>query len=246
MRESMLLAGGTLVVETVGRIRPEHFVKGKSIKQLVRELKVSRNTVRKVLRSGAICFEYAREVQPLPKLGPWRADLDRMLATNEAKSGRERLTLIRLFAPVPHPCRRGPRRRLPWQRRVRSQGLCLSRLVTSATLPSNHSAMRVPLSRQPALFERIVSRFLVKLAGTIQNIWPVNLIDPVARANFFNRYGPSPTRANVITSLTIASVSWAFCCSDRPGCIFTITWGIVISSSVTAIRPRLRPNIPDR
>ena len=86
-----------LVVETVGRIRREHFVKGKSIKQLVRELKVSRNTVRKVLRSGAICFEYAREVQPLPKLGPWRADLDRMLATNKAKSGRERLTLIRLF-----------------------------------------------------------------------------------------------------------------------------------------------------
>jgi hypothetical protein len=86
-----------LVVETVGRIRREHFVKGKSIKQLVRELKVSRNTVRKVLRSGAICFEYAREVQPLPKRGPWRADLDRMLATNEAKSGRERLTLIRLF-----------------------------------------------------------------------------------------------------------------------------------------------------
>jgi hypothetical protein len=26
--------------------------------------------VRKVLRSGATCFEYAREVQPLPKLGP--------------------------------------------------------------------------------------------------------------------------------------------------------------------------------
>ena len=75
-------------METIGRIRREHFVKGKSIKEIVRELKVSRNTVRKVLRSGAICFEYAREVQPLPKLGPWRADLDRMLATNEAKSGR--------------------------------------------------------------------------------------------------------------------------------------------------------------
>jgi len=86
-----------LVVETIGRIRREHFVKGKSIKEIVRELKVSRNTVRKVLRSGATCFEYAREVQPLPKLGPWRAELDRMLATNEAKSARERLTLIRLF-----------------------------------------------------------------------------------------------------------------------------------------------------
>jgi len=86
-----------LVVETIGRIRREHFVKGKSIKEIVRDLKVSRNTVRKVLRSGATCFDYAREVQPLPKLGPWRAELDRMLATNEAKSGRERLTLIRLF-----------------------------------------------------------------------------------------------------------------------------------------------------
>ena len=59
-----------LVVETIGRIRREHFVKGKSIKEIVRELKVSRNKVRKVLRSGATCFEYAREVQPLPKLGP--------------------------------------------------------------------------------------------------------------------------------------------------------------------------------
>jgi hypothetical protein len=89
--------GGMLVVETIGRIRREHFVKGKSIKEIVRELKVSRNTVRQVLRSGASCFEYTREVQPRAELGPWRADLDRMLATNEAKSGRERLTLIRLF-----------------------------------------------------------------------------------------------------------------------------------------------------
>lgn len=64
------VAGGMLVVETIGRIRREHFVKGKSIKEIVRDLKVSRNTVRKVLRSGATCFDYAREVQPLPKLGP--------------------------------------------------------------------------------------------------------------------------------------------------------------------------------
>jgi hypothetical protein len=47
--------GGILLVETVGRIRREHFVKGKSIKQFVRELEVSRNTVRKVLRSRATC-----------------------------------------------------------------------------------------------------------------------------------------------------------------------------------------------
>jgi transposase len=86
-----------LVVETVARIRREFFVKGKSIKEIVRDLKVSRNTVRKVLRSGATAFSYEREVQPLPKLGRWRGELDRLLAANEAKAGREQLTLIRLF-----------------------------------------------------------------------------------------------------------------------------------------------------
>lgn len=86
-----------LVVETIARIRREFFVKGKSIKEIVRDLKVSRNTVRKVLRSGATAFAYEREVQPLPKIGRWKDHLDRLLAGNEAKSGRERLTLIRLF-----------------------------------------------------------------------------------------------------------------------------------------------------
>jgi hypothetical protein len=86
-----------LVVETIGRIRREHFVKGKSIKRIARELKLSRNTVRKVLRSEVTSFEYAREVQPSPKLGPWQAELERLLAANEAKPARERLTLMRLF-----------------------------------------------------------------------------------------------------------------------------------------------------
>ena len=86
-----------LVVETIARIRREFFVQGKTIKEIVRDLKVSRNTVRKVLRSGATAFTYEREVQPLPKLGRWREELDRLLAVNEAKPTRERLTLVRLF-----------------------------------------------------------------------------------------------------------------------------------------------------
>jgi transposase len=86
-----------LVVETIGRIRREHSVKGKAIKEIARELKLSRNTVRKVLRSGATSFEYMRTVQPRPKLGAWHGDLDRMLSDNEARATRERLTLIRIF-----------------------------------------------------------------------------------------------------------------------------------------------------
>jgi transposase len=84
-------------VDTIARIRREYFRGGRSIKEIVRELHVSRNTVRKVLRSGATEFTYEREVQPRPKLGRWQADLDRLLAGNGAKPARERLTLIRVF-----------------------------------------------------------------------------------------------------------------------------------------------------
>nr|WP_279597463.1 IS21-like element helper ATPase IstB [Methylobacterium sp. J-068] len=84
-------------VDTIARIRREFFNRGRAIKDIVRDLHVSRNTVRKVIRSGATAFAYEREVQPLPKLGPWRDDLDRMLTTNAGRSARERLTLIRIY-----------------------------------------------------------------------------------------------------------------------------------------------------
>ena len=86
-----------LIVETIGRIRRERFVKGKSIKEIARDLGLSRNTVRKVLRSEETSFTYEREVQPRPKLGRWTAELDRLLTANTSSSVRERLTLIRLF-----------------------------------------------------------------------------------------------------------------------------------------------------
>ena len=86
-----------LTVETIGRIRREHLLRGKTIRQIARDLRVSRNTVRKVLRSGETLFAYAREVQPRPKLGRWTGQLDELLASNAATPVRERLTLIRIF-----------------------------------------------------------------------------------------------------------------------------------------------------
>jgi transposase len=86
-----------LTVETIGRIRREHFLKGKTIKEIARDLKVSRNTVRKVLRSGVTSFEYERNIQPRPKLGRWTSDLDELLTSNAGKPAREQLTLIRIF-----------------------------------------------------------------------------------------------------------------------------------------------------
>src|SRR5438876_9888947 len=86
-----------LIVETIAKIRRAFFVQGKSIKAICRELRVSRKVVRKVIRSEATEFRYEREAQPLPKIGPWRDQLDQLLLTNEVKASRERLTLIRLF-----------------------------------------------------------------------------------------------------------------------------------------------------
>ena len=84
-------------VDTIARIRREHFRHGKSIKQICRELHVSRYTVRKVLRSGDTAFTYEREVQPRPKLGRWTEILEGILLRNSSRPARERLTLIRVF-----------------------------------------------------------------------------------------------------------------------------------------------------
>jgi transposase len=86
-----------LVVETIAKIRRAHFVQGKPIKQICRELKLSRKVVRKVLRSEETAFEYKRSVQPQPKLGAWRDELVRLLAANAARSSRERVTLLRIY-----------------------------------------------------------------------------------------------------------------------------------------------------
>ena len=86
-----------LVVETIAKVRRAFFVQKKSIKEICRDLRVSRKVVRKIVRSDATEFHYERSTQPLPKIGPWRDRLDCLLLANEEKSARERLTLVRLF-----------------------------------------------------------------------------------------------------------------------------------------------------
>jgi transposase len=84
-------------METVAKVRRLHFVQGLAIKAICRELGLSRKVVRKVLRSGATEFRYERTRQPMPKLGAWQAELDRLLEENAGRQSRERLTLMRLF-----------------------------------------------------------------------------------------------------------------------------------------------------
>src|SRR5262245_6108652 len=87
---------GMLVMETIARICRAFFVQGKAIKTICQELGTSRKAVRKMIRSGSTEVRYEREDQPFPKIGRWRDTLDQLLLANEAKTSRERLTLIRI------------------------------------------------------------------------------------------------------------------------------------------------------
>src|SRR6201992_3826286 len=85
-----------LTVETIGLSGREHFLKGKTIREIARDLRVSRNTVRKVLRSGETSFEYERDVQPRPRLGRWTAELEDLLAGNPGQAPPGQFTRDRI------------------------------------------------------------------------------------------------------------------------------------------------------
>ena len=86
-----------LCVETVGRIRRLYFVEGRPIKEIVRLLKVSRNTVRRVLRAEDPKLCYERVVQPRPRLGPYATRLEQLLEEDERLPASERRRTMRLY-----------------------------------------------------------------------------------------------------------------------------------------------------
>src|SRR3712207_8786119 len=76
-------------VDKIALIRRAYFSDGKKIKEIVRELAVSRKVVRKVVRSGATEFAYTRQVQPRPRLGAFAGRLEALLAEDAARPRRE-------------------------------------------------------------------------------------------------------------------------------------------------------------
>ena len=71
-------------------------MRGVPIKTIARDLRVSKNTVRKVVRGDETSYSYERKIQPMPKLGPWVDEFERQLKANEKKARRDRLSLLRI------------------------------------------------------------------------------------------------------------------------------------------------------
>lgn len=68
-----------LIVETIAKIR-RLFREHRSIREISRELRLSRKVVRKALRSDKTAFAYKRQHQPRPQLDGHIARLDALLA----------------------------------------------------------------------------------------------------------------------------------------------------------------------
>jgi transposase len=86
-----------VTVETIGKVRRAYWVQGKKIRAIARELKLARDTVRRIVRSGKTERIYERREQPMPKLGAFRETLDGLLDDNSKKPKRERLTTKRIY-----------------------------------------------------------------------------------------------------------------------------------------------------
>ncbi len=86
-----------LVVETIAKIRCYHFVNGLGIKTISRQLGISKNTVRKVIRSEETEHFYKRTIQPQPQLGEYVPRLKELLEQDWERPRTRRLTACRLL-----------------------------------------------------------------------------------------------------------------------------------------------------
>jgi transposase len=88
------------IVETISKIRYAHHRDGKSIRQISRDYRLSKNTVKKIIHSGVTELVYRRDAQPRPKLGAFEERLSERLLADQQLSRREQRTAYNLFELV--------------------------------------------------------------------------------------------------------------------------------------------------
>lgn len=83
-------------MDIIAEIRRRHFVSGESISSIAKSLKLSRPTVRKHLKTEQEP-KYERQLQPVPKLGPFKARLLEWLEQDQERPRKQRRTAKRLY-----------------------------------------------------------------------------------------------------------------------------------------------------
>ena len=85
------------IVKSIAKIRRMYHVHGKPIKTIARELNISKNTVKKVIRSDATKFELAKYTKNKPALGKHLVMLNQLLEENTKEPVRRRMTAKKLY-----------------------------------------------------------------------------------------------------------------------------------------------------
>ncbi len=84
-------------METIRKIRFAHHRDNKPIRQIARDMNLSRNTVRKIIRSDVTELHYERQTQPSPKLEPFKEQLTQALDEDHDKPAKHRRSAQLLF-----------------------------------------------------------------------------------------------------------------------------------------------------
>ena len=87
-------------VEKREAIRRAYFVEEKSVRQLARELKCSRPTVRKAIESAEAGRYKVKVARRAPVLGSYKARIDELLAENERLPRKQRYTGHRIYRSI--------------------------------------------------------------------------------------------------------------------------------------------------
>lgn len=83
-------------LERAAKIRRWYHVGKQSIKEITRELGVSRNTVRRIVRGQRINNDYKRIAQPIPKLGIYKEKLEEWLEEDRKRPRNQRCSSRKL------------------------------------------------------------------------------------------------------------------------------------------------------
>jgi transposase len=87
-------------VEEREAIRKAYYLEGKSIRQIARERGHGREAVRQALASAGPVAYTLKDARPAPKLGPYQARIEELLAENERLPHKQRYTGTRIYQVI--------------------------------------------------------------------------------------------------------------------------------------------------
>ena len=83
-------------MDVIKQVR-QSIYRGTGIRETARQLKISRNTVRKIIKNDVTCFEYQRSSQNYPALGQYIDFLNNLLSADSALPSKKRRTMLSLY-----------------------------------------------------------------------------------------------------------------------------------------------------